>query len=171
MSGDPADESQIVLLRHADEPVSRQVRDLVELASIQESRLVGVAPTIPDIAAIQASAHVHLGAMSKDGTLLGLLCLGADDEADQLAIHTLVVRPASQRRGIARRLVQHALARLPTMRFAVVAAEANLPALALYRQLGFEPYRSGLMSGTQMPVFKLRRMAHREACASPAGPP
>lgn len=171
MTPEPTAGLQIVVLLHQDVEVAGRVQDLIELAAIQESRLVGLTPTIPDLSDIRSSPHVHLGALSPDGALQGLLCLGQDDEAEQVAIHTLVVRPSSQRRGIARALVLQAQASQPAMRLAVVTAAANLPALALYRQLGFEVYRRGLMSGSEMPVFKLRRTAHNTMPLGSAGPP
>ena len=150
---------RVAILDHRDTDVALQVLRLINLASAQEARLLGLRPTTRDARSVQSSPHLHLGALSQDGALLGLLCVGADDEAAQLAIHTLVVRPSSQRRGVARALLADALARGPGMAFAVVTAEANLPALALYRQLGFEVYRRGVMADAALPVVKLRRAA------------
>ena len=150
---------RLVILEHRHAEVARRVRHLIDLASAQEARQLGLAPTTLEERSVESSPHLHLGALSHDDSLLGLLCIGADDEADQLAIHTLVVRPQSQRQGVARALLHDALARGPGMAFAVVTAEANLPALALYRHFGFEVYRRGLMAGAALPVVKLRRTA------------
>ena len=150
---------QFTVLDHRDANVELQVQALIDLASAQEARLLGLTPKTADPHGVRSSPHLHLGAVAADGTLLGLLCIGADDEAAQLAIHTLVVRPSAQRRGVARALLLDALARGPGMAFAVVTAQANLPALALYRQQGFEVYRHGVMAGAALPVVKLRRAA------------
>lgn len=154
---DAAARVTITVLDHRDGAVAEQVRQLVALASAQEASLLGLAPAELSAAAVRASPNLHLGACSADGTLLGLLCIGADDEPDQLAIHTLVVSPAAQRQGIATALLEDALARGPGLTFAVITAAANDPAVALYTRSGFAVYRHGIMGDGGVPVLKLRR--------------
>jgi ribosomal protein S18 acetylase RimI-like enzyme len=147
----------IAVLDHHDGAVAEQVQQLVALASAQEASLLGLAPAEHSAAAVQSSPNLHLGARSADGALLGLLCIGADDEPNQLAIHTLVVSPVAQRQGIATALLQDALARGPGLAFAVITAAANTPAVALYTRSGFAVYRHGFMGDGGVPVLKLRR--------------
>lgn len=156
MSGDGETAVSIMVIDHRDAAVALQVRHLVDLAAAQEASLLGLAPDARSVASVQSSPHLHLGARATDGTLQGLLCIGADDEPAQLAIHTLVVLPSAQRRGIATALLLDALARAPDVAFAVVTAAANAPALALYARLGFAAYRQGAMAEGNVPVLKLR---------------
>ncbi len=111
---------------------------------------------LPRVADIQASPHLHLGAV-QGGVVVGVLVLGPDDEPGQISIQTLAVHPSAQRQGIARALVQETLRRGPGTVFAVAAATGNTAALALYRSLGFVPYRQGLLGSAKMPITKLRR--------------
>lgn len=149
----------ITVLDHRDGAVAEQVRHLLSVASAQEAALLGLPPVATSAAAVQSSPNLHLGARSAQGALVGLLCIGADEEPDQLAIHTLVVLPAAQRQGIASALIQDALARGPGLAFAVITAEANAPAVALYARAGFAVYRHGFMGDAGVPVLKLRRAA------------
>jgi ribosomal protein S18 acetylase RimI-like enzyme len=148
----------IAPLDHRDAGVAQRLRAVLVLAHAQEAQLLGVPQSALDgssAADIQASDLFYLGAL-RDGELLGALVLGADDEPDQLRITTLVVHPAHQRQGIARRLVQDLLQRGGGLVFSVQAAEHNAPALALYHGLGFVEYRRGTIGA--LPLVKLRRV-------------
>ena len=61
-----------------------------------------------------------------------------------------MVSPQHQRQGIGRLLVARVLALAGGAVVSVVTTADNGPALALYRQLGFVPYRSGSL-GAQTP--------------------
>lgn len=147
----------IAPLDHRDPAVAQRLHDVLVLAHAQEARLLGATPaplagSTP--ADIQASDLFYLGAL-RGGELLGALILGGDDDPDQIRITTLVVHPAHQRQGIARRLVQEALRRGAGLVFSVQAGAGNAPALALYHGLGFVEYRRGTLGA--LPLVKLRR--------------
>lgn len=147
----------IAPLDQHDPTVARRLYEVLVLAHAQEARLLGAAaaPLHGSTAAdIQASELFYLGALRGD-ELLGALILGGDDEPDQLRITTLVVHPAHQRQGIARRLVQDTLRRGDGLVFSVQAGAGNGPALALYHGLGFVEYRRGTIGA--LPLVKLRR--------------
>ncbi len=136
-----------------------QVHAVMQPAYAQEAALLQM-PDFPPLqttaADLQRSIEFHLGAFAGP-TLLGVVTVGPDDEPDQLCIGMLVVHPSAQRRGIARALMQDALQRGQGMVFTVATAEANAPALALYRELGFAAYRHGSMGAEQLALVKLRR--------------
>lgn len=88
---------------------------------------------------------------------MGALCIGPDDEPDQLQIITLAVHPDHQRQGIARRLMRDALQRGAGLVFSVVTGAANRPALALYQDLGFMVCRQGVLDESGIALVKLRR--------------
>jgi ribosomal protein S18 acetylase RimI-like enzyme len=117
---------------------------------------------------IAADSDFYLGACQGDD-LVGVLSVGPDDEAEQLCITLLAVRPAAQRQGIGRRLVQAALARLPGATFSVATTAGNIPALALYQALGFVAYRHGVIGPNSLPLVKLRRGPQAALPTSAAG--
>jgi ribosomal protein S18 acetylase RimI-like enzyme len=174
---------RIEALVHRERPVAERIRAVMALAAAQEAQLLAGAdslplldPSLPSVLALIASAvdeiagdsDFYLGAIdgAQGDALVGVLSVGPDDEAQQLCITVMVVQPTAQRQGIGRRLVQAALARLPGATFSVATTAGNSPALALYRSLGFVPYRHGVIGPNSVPLVKLRRSA--QAIASPA---
>lgn len=161
-------------LDHRQAAVAGQVHAVMQLAYAQEAALLRVhqgsqheLPLFPPlqttVADLQRSVEFHIGAFAGD-TLRGVVTVGPDDEPDQLCIGMLVVHPSAQRQGIARALMQDALQRGQGMVFTVATAAANLPALALYRALGFVDYRRGSMGAEQLALVKLRRDAVAPEC-------
>jgi len=155
----------IEALDHRNPALAEAIHKVWSPAYAQEAELLGAshfAPLQRTVQDIQDSAGFHIGAFVA-GELVGVLCIGPDDEPAQLCITALVVHPKAQRQGIGRRLVQEALRRGEGMAFAVSTGARNGPALALYRALGFVAYRYGTMGPEAVRVVKLRR--------SPTGPP
>jgi ribosomal protein S18 acetylase RimI-like enzyme len=174
---------RIEALAHRERPVAERIQAVMALAAAQEAQLLAgadsppmlcnsLAPSLASYLALTARAvdeiaadsDFYLGAVEGDA-LVGVLSVGPDDEAQQLCITVLVVHPAAQRRGIARRLVQAALDRLPGATFSVATTAGNAPALALYQALGFVAYRRGVIGPDNLPLVKLQRSA--QATASP----
>jgi GNAT superfamily N-acetyltransferase/protein tyrosine phosphatase (PTP) superfamily phosphohydrolase (DUF442 family) len=122
----------------------------------QEAALLGVErfpPLERTPADIAASADVHFGAW--DGaSLLGVISLEPRSSGEAL-ISSLTVEPSAQRRGVGRALVAVAAARADYVRLAVSTGARNLPALALYRQLGFEERRRGSVGPEGIEVIEL----------------
>ena len=155
----------ILPLDHRQRAVAAQIHSVLRLAYAQEAELLRLHQQLPHFAPldttvddVQRSVEFHLGAWSGE-TLHGVVSVGPDDERDQLCIGMLVVHPSAQRQGIARALMQAALQRGAGMVFAVSTAAANMPALALYRELGFVAYRHGSIGVDQLALVKLRRAA------------
>lgn len=145
-------------LQHQDAAVAQRMHAVLVLAHEQEAALLqasrgGEQAQSPE--EIQRSAGIYIGAL-RGGQLLGWVGLGADDEPRQINVAALVVHPLHQRQGIARALMQHVLRQADGVVLSVVAAARNLPALALYQQLGFAEYRRGSLGDEALEVIKLR---------------
>ncbi len=151
---------QITPLAHTRADTAADILRLMQAAHAQEAQWLQM-PEFPQLRQtlpqLQASSHFHLGAL-QDGHIVGVLVIAPDDEPGQLNISTLVVHMQAQRQGVGRSLVQDALRRGPGVVFSVSAASANTAAMALYRGLGFVPYRQGLLAGV-LSITKLRRTA------------
>ncbi len=159
-------------LAHQRAELAAGILDVMQAAHAQEAQWLQMThfpPLRQTVQDIQASTHFHLGAL-QDGRIVGVLVIAPDEDPGQLSITTLVVHASAQRQGVGRSLVQEALRRGPGVVFAVSAATANTAALALYRGLGFEPYRQGLLGTAQLPITKLRFGAAAAAAAANAEP-
>ena len=140
---------------------------LLQAAYTQEALLLGVdaalfPPLLRRVHDLQAGDEGWIGAWQA-GDLVGALSLHADgDDEAVTCIGALVVHPAAQRRGIATLLLHAAFAsqgaRTP---FSVQTGQANAPALALYRQLGFKEWRrwAADVGGQRLKLIKLLRRA------------
>ena len=156
-------------LDHRQAAQAEPLHALRLLAYAQEAALLG-AQQLPalqqSVAELQAKDECFVGAW-RDGALVGAVATAPDlEEPGQQLVTSLVVHPAHQRLGIARRLMlQHVLAGAdgelegsgPVV-WAVVTGALNAPALALYQSLGFVPYRRGVVGPEELPVLKLRRV-------------
>lgn len=149
-------------LETRDVSVAQAVQAIFVGAHLQEAAEIGAPATASlqgrSVDEIMNSAEFYLGAHGH-GELLGVLTVGPDAEAGQVALTALVVSPKHQRRGVGSALVQQALDRGPGLVFSVTAGANNLPAMALYKSLGFVEYRWGHMGEAQLPMVKLRRQA------------
>ena len=146
-------------LDHRNPSVARQIHEIRVLAYAQEAntlQIVDVTPFDQRHEDIQASNEYFLGAFKQD-TLVGAVSFAPDDEPDQYLVTSLVVHPVHQREGTARSLMVQLLALTGGYATAVAAGARNLPALALYRDLGFVEYRSGTMGASALRLLKLRR--------------
>jgi ribosomal protein S18 acetylase RimI-like enzyme len=155
---------KIEILNHRQPAVATQIHAVLMLAYAQEAQLLAVQnfPPLEQTAAnIQVSDEFFLGSFD-DQALRGVISVRPDDEPGQISIASLVVHPAHQRRGVARALLTSALQRAAGATFSVSTAAKNAPALALYRQFGFEAYRWGTLQGTAgdeaLELVKLRRI-------------
>lgn len=86
------------------------------------------------------------------GAITGILGL---EHGRELRISRLVVRPDRMRRGIGRALAEHALVLGDGSPVRVGTAAANIPALRLYRALGFAPVVRKMLDDS-LPYIELR---------------
>jgi ribosomal protein S18 acetylase RimI-like enzyme len=148
---------------HRDFEVARRIHAILVRAHAQEAGLhrvgniVALELTVEDI---QSGNECYLGA-SREQALLGAVSLEPDDEPNQILVASLVVHPEQQRRGIARSLMLKALEGSDHVAFAVATTVLNIPALSLYRSLGFVEYRYGTIGPEKLGLVKLRRARAR----------
>ena len=84
------------------------------------------------------AARCYGAIVPPDGMLAGYVCVMV--AADECCVHRVATRPTLRRRGIAGRLLQHALATARAegcMQATLEVSSANAPARALYERLGF----------------------------------
>ncbi len=149
----------VELLEQRNDVIAGQILELLTQAHRQEAQRLEPARravAMPGLADILGSDCLYLGAFST-GRLVGALSMGADDEPGQISILSLAVDATCQRQGIARQLMLVALQRGAGTPFSVVTTAANLPALALYRGLGFQVYRRGTLGPHNIEMVKLRQ--------------
>ncbi len=104
---------------------------------------------------IRNGSESFLGAMRAD-ELLGCLGLQPGEAPGQACIASLVVHPRHQRQGVARALLQAALACCAGRELVVTTGARNAPALALYQRAGFQVCRHGVIGPEALPVLQLR---------------
>ena len=159
------------LIDHRQRNIAERMHAVLRPAYAQEAALLGLADFPPmrrTVAELQAHEGLVWGAWVGD-ELAGVLCMAPDeDEAPQLVVTMLIVHPDHQRRGLARGLMQRALQASGPQTLAVATAEANVPAVTLYRSLGFQIYRRGLAEPGPVAMVKLRHLP-RAAAATDAG--
>lgn len=158
-----ADRMQLGPLDHRDADMAARILHVLQRAHAQELQSLGDSGSAlhTGVTDVQRSGEFFLGVLDTSGALLGALALGPDATApsQRIAITTLVVDPAQQRRGIARVLVLDALRRASGMAMSVTTTALNAPALALYRSLGFEVVAEGVMGPQALAVVQLLRPA------------
>lgn len=146
-------------LDHRDPACAARILALMVPGHAREAALMQMGPMPPldrSVADIAASAELFLGAFRQE-RLVGVASLAPDDEPGQFVVGTLVVDAAHERQGVARQLMGGLLQLVGAYAVAVVTGEKNLPALALYRGLGFVAYRTGCLGTDSLPMVKLRR--------------
>ena len=88
--------------------------------------------------------------------------IAVPDEAGTARIRKVFVHPDWARRGLASRLVQDAEHRALEAGYPRVIVRANRNAVPLYRRLGYEPLREGVMAapgGVELPVVFMDKAA------------
>ena len=130
-------EGLIVEQALADSALVQQVHAVAQAAYAREAALLGCAdfhPLRESLATLRRSTE-RLLAFLRAERVLGALTFEADGR--ELEITRLVVDPAAHRQGIASALLAALEQRHPRTEFVVSTAQANAPALALYRRHGF----------------------------------
>ena len=152
----------VTLLDHARPEVADEIRRVLMLASAQEAALLGIVnqPLQSGKSEIMTSRLIYLGVGTAEGTLCGWISLDREQPMPgAFAVGSLVVDPARQRRGIGRTLVGAALASVAPAALLVATPALNMPALALYRGLGFTEYRRARSGPANIEIVLLRQAA------------
>jgi ribosomal protein S18 acetylase RimI-like enzyme len=128
----------IVRLYQADDGVAAKIKALHDAAYAVEAQLLGLEnfpPLKRTLESYAASNSIFFGYMHK-GRCVGSVELETAALA-VLEVSSLVVDPKFARRGVATKLMTHALSEAGTRRLTVSTAGANYPAINLYKGLGF----------------------------------
>lgn len=124
----------------ADDAAAAAVHRIGLASYAVEAELIGFAgiPALGESLERMRERPLHwLGAVGQDGAVHGFLAWAAEPDG-AVGIDRLCVDPALFRRGVATRLLRHALAEVfPGRRVGVSTGAANAPAVALYERLGF----------------------------------
>src|SRR6185295_2325550 len=130
------------------------------LAYAQEAKLLGAIDfpplrrTVEEIRTREEEFFVAL----VGGEMVGAISVQPDQDGMGRNIASLVVAPASQRRGIARQLMTEVLRRYGDAALTVQTGVRNEPALNLYAQLGFVEIRRWFVGREPLELVKLCRM-------------
>lgn len=130
--------NRVKLLNLKDRRLVERLIALQYDAYMVEAELMGLKdlpPMYENAESLQSSHETFWG--SFDGAeLVGVL--SATEQGDVTEICRLMVAPSHFRRGIASRLLEHALAMAgPDATFHVSTGRANAPAIMLYKKYGF----------------------------------
>ncbi len=148
----------IQALPHADVAVSTRLHAVQMRAYAQEAALLGAIyfpPLERTVEDIRNSSECFLGAFV-NGEVVGAVSYCPDDEGLGTNISSFVVDPLFQRQGIGRKLLGAFLA-MHAGDTTIQTGMKNIPALALYSQLGFKEYRRWLVGREPLELIKLRR--------------
>ncbi|MEZ4580509.1 MAG: GNAT family N-acetyltransferase [Caldilineaceae bacterium] len=148
----------LALLDHRNVVVANRIHAVQMAAYAQEAALLGATDFPPlrrTVADIRADDARYVGALVET-TLAGVIWIETEGNPLQATIAGLVVAPAYQRRGIARRLLRHVLHAVPGQTFTVSTGAANLPALALYTVFGFVEVARTVLGPDALVVVTLR---------------
>lgn len=136
----------IVRLDLNDIDVVEEIWALQHQAYRVEASLIGVSdlPPLHDtVQSLQMSDEIFIGYRKKDDTddydeLRGAIAYETEKKGSY-TLCKMMVHPNYMRQGIGRMLIHHFLSELPPNSYVAVNAEIrNLPAIALYTQLGFK---------------------------------
>jgi ribosomal protein S18 acetylase RimI-like enzyme len=122
----------------SEDSVAAQIHAVAQAAYALEAERIGCAdfpPLRESLNDLRQSSDSFL-VFRQAGSIVGALSF--DPGSDLVAITRLVVSPRHLRQGIATALLTALERRLPPMaRLAVSTAQANTPAILLYRRLGY----------------------------------
>ncbi|MGP3684851.1 GNAT family N-acetyltransferase [Streptomyces sp. IBSNAI002] len=150
----------ILPLDLTDDATAAAVHRIGRAAYAVEAQLIGF-DGIPALGESLAQMRAHglnwVGAVSGDGELAGFLAW--EEQGGGIGIDRLCVDPARFRRGIASRLLRHAVTDLsPGLDVTVTTGASNHPAVTLYTRMGFTRGRDfSPAPGLTMASFRLSR--------------
>jgi ribosomal protein S18 acetylase RimI-like enzyme len=157
---------RIEIVDHRALPIARQLHAVQLDAYAQEARLLGAVyfpPLERTLVDLRTSSEEFLAAFVGD-EIVGAVSVRPDEEGMGISIASLVVAPQFQRRGIGRGLMAAVLSLHDSGELTVQTGAKNLPALALYAQVGFVELRRWLVGREPLELIKLRRPA--TSCSS-----
>ena len=133
-------ELRVKLLQLKDPAMADGVLSIQRSAYRVEAELLGVTdlPPMAETREDLLRSRETFWGCYESGTLVGVL--STEERGDLTEIGRLAVSPSHFRRGVATKLIAHALAMAgPDATVRVSTGAANAPALALYERFGFRP--------------------------------
>jgi ribosomal protein S18 acetylase RimI-like enzyme len=130
-------------------------------AYAQEAELLGAIyfpPLERTVEDIQGCAESFRAALL-DGRMVGAVSVRDDEEGLGTNVASLVVDPPFQRRGIGRALLASVVSTHGRGALTVQTGVKNIPALALYREYGFNELRRWQVGREPLELIKLARSA------------
>jgi ribosomal protein S18 acetylase RimI-like enzyme len=146
-------------VNHRVEPVAKAIHRVQMLAYAQEAALLGVSHFHPLLATVNdvLNSDEQYFAAFEGEKLVGVISTEADDSIDGRTITSLVVDPSFQRRSIATNLIPLIIEVHGSKSLAVQTGAKNIPALNLYRQMGFVETRRFQAAEQPLELVELRR--------------
>ena len=163
--------ARIEPLEQREPDVANRIHAVQMAAYAQEAALLRVdhfPPLQRTVADIQSNEERFLGAFSR-GELVGAVSILTDAASNQRRVASLVVAPMHQRQGVGRLLMAAALRECEGSVVSVSTGARNIPALALYEDLGFIEYERRTVGPEGIDIVMLRRpvsvQTQRRTCA------
>jgi ribosomal protein S18 acetylase RimI-like enzyme len=156
---------------HRSRRMAQRIHAIQLSAYTQEAELLGAVDFPPlrrTCADIENSNERFFGGYL-NGVLVGIIALEGVSMATEVRISSLVVAPASQRRGVGRALLSATVSEFATKVIVVSTGAGNAPALALYTQFGFAEINRHRIGPEALQVVLLSRpSSNQPAAATPA---
>jgi ribosomal protein S18 acetylase RimI-like enzyme len=150
----------VIRVDHAVEAIARDIHAVRMIAYAQEARLLGVADfpplrcTVDDI----RSSHDEFFVAYLAEHLVGCISVQSERQGACTSICSLVVAPAFQRLGVAKKLMAEVLRLYGQNTLTVQTGVRNAPALSLYTLFGFSEWRRWSLGEELLEVVELRRI-------------
>lgn len=129
-------------LNHSKVDIAESIYEVMQASYTLEAKLLNIRdfpPLKKTAPQIQTDNGTYFGIYSKS-ELVGCLHM------EKCNISSLVVSPAYHRRGLARELIKWVLSNTSASEITVSTAKGNLPANALYSNLGFRVFSQSVRS-------------------------
>jgi len=151
---------RVIRVDHAIEAIAQDIHAVRMSAYAQEARLLGVADfpplrcTVDDI----RSSHEEFFVAYLAERLLGCISVQSERHGTSTSICSLVVAPAFQRRGVAKKLMAEVLRLYGQGTLMVQTGVRNEPAIGLYTLFGFSESQRWPFGQELLEVIELRRV-------------
>ena len=152
---------RIEQVAHRSFEVAQQLYAVQMRAYALEARLLGAVyfpPLERTVDDMRNSTEMFLAAGFED-QIVGAASTWPDDDGMVINIASLVVAPSHQRQGIGRKLMAAVLVRHGGEGLTVQTGVKNVPAISLYKSLGFAELRRWFVGREPLELVKLRRIA------------
>ncbi|MCQ4088741.1 GNAT family N-acetyltransferase [Saccharibacillus sp. JS10] len=149
----------------SNESLVEELFQLQQIAYRLEAQLIGfeeIPPLADTIATLKRSSDIFYGYTSEEGRLIGAIAV-EEEFPGELTLTRMMVHPDFFRQGIATRLIAYIFLHYPNFKtYKVSTGTTNEPAMRLYQNFGFVPFRKEYVApGVELTT--LRRQADPKA--------